>query len=85
MVGIESDRGGWVRALIAAGYVVYPINPQQSAQYRQRHSTSGAKSDPGDAHMLAEIVRTHRAHHRPATGKATLLNRSEHWREHVRR
>lgn len=72
VVGIETDRGGWVQALIAAGYVVYPINPQQSARYRQRHSTSGAKSDPGDAHVLAEIVRTDRDHHRPMTGDSEL-------------
>lgn len=72
VVGIETDRGGWVQALIAAGYVVYPINPQQSAKYRQRHSTSGAKSDPGDAHVLAEIVRTDRDHHRAAAGDSEL-------------
>ncbi len=29
---------------------------------------SGAKSDPGDAHVLAEIVRLDRAHHRPVAG-----------------
>ena len=68
LVGIETDRGPWVRALIAVGYVVYPINPMQVSRYRQRHATSGAKSDPGDAHVLAEIVRTDRAHHRPAAG-----------------
>lgn len=73
VVGIETDRGGWVQALIAAGYVVYPINPQQSAKYRQRHSTSGGKSDPGDAHVLAEIVRTDRDHHRPAAGDSELV------------
>jgi hypothetical protein len=42
----------------------YAINPLQVARYRERHSTSGAKSDPGDAHLLAEIVRLDRAHHR---------------------
>jgi len=68
LVGIETDRGAWVQALIATGYLVYPINPMQVARYRQRHATSGAKSDPGDAHVLAEIVRTDRAHHRPAAG-----------------
>ena len=54
--------------LIATGYVVYAINPMQASRYRERHSTSGAKSDPGDAHVLAEIVRTDRAHHRPVAG-----------------
>jgi transposase len=68
LVGIETDRGPWVQALIATGYVVYAINPLQVARYRERHATSGAKSDPGDAHVLAEIVRTDRAHHRPVSG-----------------
>jgi transposase len=68
LVGIETDRGPWVQALVATGYTVYPINPLQVSRYRERHATSGAKSDPGDAHVLAEIVRTDRAHHRPAAG-----------------
>jgi hypothetical protein len=68
VIGIETDRGPWVQALIATGYTVFPLNPTQVARYRERHATSGAKSDPGDAHVLAEIVRTDRAHHRPAAG-----------------
>jgi hypothetical protein len=72
LVGIETDRGPWVQALIAAGYTVYPINPLQASRYRERHSVSGAKSDPGDAHVLAEIVRLDRAHHRPAAGDSVL-------------
>jgi len=71
-VGIETERGPWVQALLAAGYVVYPINPMQVARYRERHSTSGAKSDPGDAHLLAEIVRVDRAHHRPVAGDSEI-------------
>lgn len=72
LVGIETDRGGWVHALIAAGYVVYAINPKQAARYRERLTTSGAKSDPGDAHVLAEIVRQDRAHHRVVAGDSEL-------------
>ena len=71
-MGIETDRGPWVQALIAAGYTVYPINPLQVARYRERHGVSGAKSDPGDAHVLAEIVRLDRAHHRPAAGDSVV-------------
>jgi transposase len=67
-VGIETDRGSWVGALVAAGYEVFPINPLSVARYRGRHSTSGAKSDAADAHLLAEIVRLDRAHHRPVAG-----------------
>src|SRR3954467_10680499 len=72
VVGIETDRGPWVGALIAAGYTVYAINPRQVARYRERHGTSGAKSDPGDAHVLAELVRLDRAHHRPVAGDSEL-------------
>ena len=64
-VGIETDRGPWVAALVAAGYEVFAIDPKSSAHYRKLHTSSGAKSDRGDAHVLAEIVRLDRAHHRP--------------------
>jgi len=70
-IGIETDRGGWVAALVAAGYEVFAINPMSVARYRQRHSTSDAKSDAGDAHLLAEIVRVDRAHHRPIVTDST--------------
>ena len=72
LVGIETERGPWVQALVAAGYVVYSINPMQVARYRERHSTSGAKSDAADAHLLAEIVRVDRAHHRPVAGDSEI-------------
>ena len=68
LVGIETDRGPWVQALLAAGYGVFAINPLQVARYRERHSSSGAKSDGADAHLLAEIVRLDRAHHRQVAG-----------------
>src|SRR5215218_7123577 len=68
LVGIETDRGTWVSALVAAGYQVFPLNPVQVARYRERHGASGAKSDRGDAHVLAEIVRLDRSHHRPIAG-----------------
>ena len=72
VVGIETDRGPWVQALLAAGYVVYAINPLQASRYRERHGSSGAKSDPGDAHVLAELVRLDRAHHRPVAGDSAI-------------
>ena len=74
VVGIETDRGPWVAALRAAGYQVYAINPMSAARYRDRHSSSGAKSDAGDAHVLAEIVRLDRAHHRPIAGDSDLAD-----------
>jgi hypothetical protein len=67
-VGIETGRGPWVAALIAAGYLVFPVNPLQSARFRARHGVSGAKSDAGDAHVLADMVRTDSHQLRPAAG-----------------
>ena len=67
-VGIETDRGPWVAALVAAGYRVFPVNPLLASRYRDRHGVSGAKSDAGDAHMLADMVRTDSHQLRPAAG-----------------
>ncbi len=68
LVGIETDRGPWVAALIAAGYAVFPVNPLQASRYRLRYAVSGAKSDRLDAHMLADVVRTDSHQLRPAAG-----------------
>jgi transposase len=68
VIGIETDRGPWVAALVAAGYVVFPVNPLQASRYRERHGVSGAKSDQGDSHMLADMVRTDSHQLRPAAG-----------------
>jgi transposase len=68
LVGIETDRGPWVAALTAAGYLVFPVNPLQAARFRDRHGVSGAKSDAGDAHTLADMVRTDSHQLRPAAG-----------------
>jgi transposase len=68
VVGIETDRGLWVASLVAAGYEVYAVNPLAVSRYRDRHGTSGAKSDAGDAHVLADLVRTDRHQHRPMAG-----------------
>lgn len=59
LVGIETDQGPWVRALVAAGYTVLAVNPLQAARFRDRLGVSGAKSDAGDAHVLADMARTH--------------------------
>ena len=73
LVGIETDRGPWVAALVAAGYTVFAINPRQVARYRERHGTSGAKSDAGDAHVLADMVRTDAHQLRAVAGDSALV------------
>jgi hypothetical protein len=71
-VGIEIDRGLLVGALVVAGYRVYAVNPLAASRYRERHTTSRAKSDPGDAKMLADLVRTDRHNHREVAGDSDL-------------
>ena len=71
-VGIETDRGLLVRALVAVGYRVLAVNPLAVDRYRDRHRVSGAKSDPGDARVLADMVRTDAHQHRPVATDSDL-------------
>jgi len=63
-VAIETDKNLIVVALQAAGLTVHAINPRAVARYRERHGQAGKKSDPGDAAMLADVLRTDRHQHR---------------------
>jgi len=63
-VAIETDKNLIVVALQAAGLAVFAINPRAVARYRERHGQSGKKSDPGDAALLADVLRTDRHQHR---------------------
>src|SRR5258708_26418142 len=73
VVGIETDRGLLVQALVASGYQIYAINPLAVDRYRDRHSVSGAKSDAADAKVLADLVRTDRNNHRPVAGDSSQV------------
>jgi transposase len=64
-VAIETAKGLLPAALRAAGYQLFPINPLAVSRYRDRYAVSRAKSDPGDALVLANILRTDRTAHRP--------------------
>lgn len=68
VIGIESDHGLLVEAMVGSGYRVYPINPVTSARAREGESPSRSKSDHGDAHVLANLVRTKRQDLRPRAG-----------------
>jgi hypothetical protein len=46
---------------------VFAVDPISTPRYRDRHSTSGAKSDPGDAKLLADMVSADRHNFRPVS------------------
>ena len=71
-VAIETGRGLLVACLRATTRQIYPINPMAVSRYRDRHSPAGKKSDHGDALVLAHILRTDRAAHRPIPADTEL-------------
>ncbi|MEV0982529.1 IS110 family transposase [Streptomyces sp. NPDC049915] len=64
-VAIETSRGLLVATLRTGKRQVFAINPMAVARYRDRHGVSRKKSDPGDALVLANILRTDMVVHRP--------------------
>jgi hypothetical protein len=60
VVVIETGRGPWVKALAAAGYRVYAVNPKQAARHKETIAVSGKKDDFFDAGALADMGRTRR-------------------------
>ncbi|MFA7757623.1 IS110 family transposase [Streptomyces sp. NRRL B-2790] len=71
-VAIETSRGLLVAVLRTGKRKVYAINPMAAARYRDRHSVSRKKSDPGDALVLANILRTDMHAHRPLPDDSDL-------------
>lgn len=63
-VAIERPSGVVVDVLLEAGHQVFAIHPNAVKASRPRYRASNAKSDPGDAFMLADLLRTdgHRWH-----------------------
>ncbi|TCC44060.1 IS110 family transposase [Kribbella pittospori] len=57
-VAIERCDGPLVEALLDAGHQVFVITPRQVKGLRSRYRGSGAKSDAGDAYLLADVLRT---------------------------
>jgi transposase len=72
-VAIETSRGLLVAFLRATGRRVYAINPLAVSRYRDRHGVAGAKSDHADAVVLAGILRTDQAAHRPLPADSELV------------
>lgn len=64
-IAIERPSGLLVDVLVEAGHPVIPIHPNVVKACRPRYRAAGGKSDPGDAYMLADILRTDGHRFRP--------------------
>ncbi|MBP2034978.1 hypothetical protein J2Z77_000762 [Streptomyces avidinii] len=71
-VAIETSRGLLVATLRTGARQIFAFNPMAASRYRDRHGVSRKKSDPGDALMLANIIRTDMPMHRPLTADTDL-------------
>lgn len=65
LIAVERPSGLLVDTLVEAGFVVVPIHPNVVKACRSRYSTVHAKSDPGDAYLLADLLRTDGQRFRP--------------------
>jgi transposase len=66
-VAIERPDGPLVEAMVDHGLKVVVVTPRQVKALRSRYRASGAKSDPGDAYLLADVLRTDRHRLQPLT------------------
>lgn len=87
-VCVEQSRGPLIYGLMKFDFVtLYPVNPRSLAEFRRAFKVSGAKSDPTDGDLLADLGCKHHDRLRglqpqdPITRKLALL--SEHRRDLV--
>jgi transposase len=64
-VALERPSGLVVDTLLGAGFPVIPIHPNIVKASRPRYTAAGGKSDPGDAYLLADLLRTDGHRFRP--------------------
>lgn len=65
-VAIERPDGRLVDALLEAGHPVMPVKPTAIKTWRESEVLSGAKSDSGDAEVIADYLRVRIHRLRPA-------------------
>jgi transposase len=64
-IALERPSGLLVDTLLEAGFEVVPVHPNALKASRPRYSAAGGKSDPGDAFILADVLRTDGHRFRP--------------------
>ncbi len=61
VIGLENPRSRLVDFMAGRGYTVMLTNPNAISSYRKSRKPSKVKSDKGDAKLIADYVREHRA------------------------
>lgn len=78
LIAIETQDGLLVSKLLEMGFTLHLINPKVMDRYRDRYRMAGSKSDPQDAMVLANILRTDRHLYPPLSPQgetSTLLRK----------
>ena len=57
-IAVERPSGLLVDTIVDAGFMLVPIHPNVVKACRPRYRAVSAKSDPGDAYIIADILRT---------------------------
>ena len=58
LVGIERPEGRLVDRILEAGYPIVLVPTFAMKDFRRRYAVGGAKSDRGDAYVIADVART---------------------------
>lgn len=73
-VCVELERGPIVSALLKHDFlVVFPVNPQSLARYREAWHPSGAKDDPTDARLALDVLLKHRDKLKPLRPQSAAM------------
>jgi transposase len=72
-IAIERPSGLVVDTLLQAGHPVVPIHPNVVKACRPRYRAAGGKHDPGDAYLLADVLRTDGHRFRPLTPSSDAI------------
>lgn len=85
-VCLELNKGPLVNALRQYDWVVlFPVNPQSLAKYRDAFASSGAKDDPSDARLQLDLLIKHPERLKPLEPQSATMRALEQLVEHRRR
>jgi len=75
LFAMQKNSGPLAEFILDHNYTLYSINPTVVDRYQDRHRISGAKTDPIDAMVFAQILRTDRHQFRPLLPDSELARK----------